>query len=493
MTTQTWYMLGVLAASIALLVLLINSKLKFHPFLALLVVSVLTALAAGENLNDIPKSLISGAGGTLGDTGIVVFLGAMLGRLLADTGAVGQIADLVIKHSSPKAAPWVMTAVAFAIGIPMFFEVGMVVLLPIVYAVALRLEVQTGRPKNWYVRILIPAVAALSCLHGMVPPHPGPIIAVNALHANLGLTIGLGLICAIPTVILAGPVYARWIAPRITLEPPAALISQYTGTTVEEAMAAEDATVATTPGASTTSRGGAAGKPTPGAVTQRVVPTWMAFVCVLTPVALMLLHTATELLAPKTTLDSVTSVLGAPTIAMLVGVLLSMLLLGLQTKTSGSAMKTSFGKSMASVASVVLIIAGGGMFNEVLKDSAIGQSILTASSHLHVNVIVLGWLIGLILSFCTGSATVGIVSASSIVSGLMIGQPPAIVALTVIAIGAGSIGLNWVNHAGFWFVKEAFGMTIGQATKTHMMVQTIVSVLGLVFALILSLAFGGAR
>ncbi|MDN5618783.1 MAG: GntP family permease [Kocuria sp.] len=460
MIGSTAYLVILLFASIALLILLINWKTKLHPFLALLITSGLTAFAAGEELGKIPETLIAGAGDTLGETGVVVALGAMLGRLLADSGAIQRIANLVIEHSSPKAAPWIMSGVAFIIGIPMFFEVGLVVLIPVIYAVASRLEKKTGYKKLWYLRILVPAIAALACLHGMVPPHPGPLIAVTGLGANIGLTIGLGLLCAVPTVILAGPVYARWIAPRVNLQPSAELIEQYTGEPSE-----------------------AEARPL------RTIPIWLAFATILVPVVLMLVHTVVQLVAPSSSFEPVAEVLGNPVIAMLAGVVFAALTLGWSSGMGGERIRSSFGASLKSIAGVILIIGGGGAFNEVLKDSGIGDAVVGATSHLEMNLILLGWLIGILLSFATGSATVGITSATGIVGPLIGDHSAAYVSLVVIAIGSGSIGLNWVNHAGFWFVKESFGMTLGQATKTHMMVQTLVSVFGLIFAFLLSFAF----
>lgn len=482
MTDSPTYLVGVLVVSILLLIFLINWRTKLHPFLALSVTSLVAAVAAGLPLADIPETLVDGAGGTLGETGLVVFLGAMLGRLLADSGAVGRIADLVVEHSSPRTAPWVMTGVSFLIGIPMFFEVGLVVLMPVIYAVALRLDVAAGRPKTWYLRILIPAVAALSCLHGMLPPHPGPTIAVNGLDANIGLTISLGLICAVPAVVLSGPVYAHFIAPRIRLEPSDDLVRQYAGTTPDEAQKQQDA-----------SGDGASALAT---VRKRVgadsgnelspVPTWLAFVCVLVPVVLMLFETLVDLVAPDSVLKTPAALVGQPVIAMLAGVLFAGTVLAWSSRMTGGDVKKSFGSSLGSVAGVALIIAGGGMFNEVLKTSDINDALVDVISGWDMNYILFGWIIGLVLSFCTGSATVGIVSATGILAPLVAGMAPAYISLVVIGIGSGSVGLNWVNHAGFWFVKESFGMTLGQATKTHMTVQTLVSIFGLLMALLLS-------
>jgi GntP family gluconate:H+ symporter len=389
---------------------------------------------------------------------------------------VHRIADVVIAHSTPRSAPWLLAVVSFAIGIPMFFEVGLVVLLPVIYTIAVRLEAAHQRPRTWYLRTLIPAIAALSCLHGMVPPHPGPLIAVSGLHANVGLTILLGLTCAIPTVILAGPLYANFIAPRFPLEPPAELIRTYAGVTPDQ-----PAPVPATGGAK--GAGDTGGAPAP----LRSIPTWMAFACMLVPVVLMLADAIVRLAAVRGSLLSFAQFIGDPVVAMLVAVVFAALALGLTSGMSGKDVRKSFSSALGPVAGIILIIAGGGAFNAVLQDAGIGQAIVLVVSSIHMNLIMLGWLVGIVLSFATGSATVGIVSATGIVGPLVTGLPPAEVSLIVIAIGAGSIGMNWVNHAGFWFVKEAFGMTISQATAAHMMAQTLVSVLGLCFALLLSI------
>lgn len=466
------YLLILLFGAIALLITLISSRAKVHPFLALFIVSTLTALAAGIPIDEIPETMTEGAGSILGHSGVVIALGAMLGKLLADSGAVRRIADIVLEHSTPTTAPWLMTAVSFVIGIPMFFEVGLVVLMPVIYSVAVRLEKAHGRPKMWYMRILIPAIAALSCLHGMVPPHPGPLIAVESLGADVGLTILLGLICAVPTVILAGPLYAKFIVPRVPHEPNQSLIQQYAGTTPDESDAAEKARH---------------GLDEQGRASHEV-PTWLAFTTVLVPVALMLLHSVVRIVAPESDFEHVAETVGDPVVAMLLGLIFAAVALGYAARLSGDNIRRSFGASLGPIAGVIMILAGGGAFNEVLKNSGIGDAIMDLAQNFDMNLIMLGWLVGVLMSFATGSATVAIVSATGIIAPMISGQSPMYLSLVAIAIGSGSISLNWVNHAGFWFVKESFGMTIGQATKTHMMVQTLVSVFSLGFALLLSLA-----
>ncbi|MFE6685169.1 GntP family permease [Streptomyces sp. NPDC057743] len=462
MTPHTWTLLITLAAAIGALIVLINSRLRFHPFAALVLVSIGVGLAAGESPGTISTSLEQGAGKILGNVGVTLAFGAMLGRVLSDSGATDKIARLVVDRAEGRRLPWYMAAAAFVIGIPMFFEIGLIVLLPLIFSVAQRLRHTDKVKGSPYLYLAAPAIAALSTLHGMVPPHPGPLIAVQGLHANLGLTTLVGLVCAIPTVILAGPVYGRWIAPRLAVYPDSELVAQFTG-----------------------------GRTTSGddvvAPARKPVPTGFAVTAVLVPVALMLLNTLAELALAKTSpLRPALAFIGEPVIAMFAGFLVALFVLGYRSGMPSEAIRTSLADSLKSVAGILLIIAGGGAFNQVLVDSGIGKAVQSAATGAHLNVLVLGWLVALLLSFSTGSATVGIVAATGILAPLTATGGSLHTALLVIAIGAGSIGLNYVNHAGFWLVKESFGMTLGQATKSHTAIQTLVSVCGLAMTLLLS-------
>ncbi|WP_328376649.1 GntP family permease [Streptomyces sp. NBC_00440] len=467
MTGHTWTLLIILAAAIAVLILLINSRLRFHPFVALMTVSIGVALAAGEPVEKIAESLESGAGGILGNVGVTLAFGAMLGRLLSGSGATDKIARLIVDRSGERSLPWYMAGAAFVIGIPMFFEIGLIVLLPLIFSVARRLQ-DTHRVKGSpYVFLATPAIAALSTLHGMVAPHPGPLVAVEGLHANLGITIVVGLICAIPTIIIAGPVYGRWIAPRLDVHPDPELVAKFTGPE------RSDDTTAT-----------AADGSAPPA---NKVRTGWALTAVLVPVVLMLLRTLAELVYDESSpVRHVLTFTGEPVIAMLAGFLFALFALGYRSDMTPDAIRSSLTDSLKAVAGILLIIAGGGAFNQVLEDSGIGKAVESAASGLHINVLILGWLLALLLSFSTGSATVGIVAATGILAPLAASGSSLHTALLVVAIGAGSIGLNYVNHAGFWLVKESFGMSLGQATKSHTAIQTIVSVCGLLMALLIS-------
>ncbi|MFE2989751.1 GntP family permease [Streptomyces sp. NPDC059262] len=478
MTSHTWYLLLVLTVAIGLLIYLINSRLRIHPFIALIVVTIGTGLAAGEPAAKLTGSIEEGAGGTLGDIGLTLALGAMLGRLLSDSGATDAIAHAIVDRSSNRRLPWLVAAAAFVIGIPMFFEVGLIVLLPLIFSVARRLEDDGATKGSPYVLLGVPAIAALSTLHGMVPPHPGPLTAMTGLHADLGLTLGVGIICSIPTVILAGPVYARWIAPRLAdVRPDPVLVAQFTG-------ADRDNEVGTT--IDTSSSGPAGGTHT--LTLQRAgVSTGLAVTSVLIPVALMLLRTLAEtVLDESSTVRAALTFVGEPLVAMLAGFLFALGVTLVRGGRSSEATRSSLTDSLKSIAAILLIIGGGGAFKQVLQDSGIGDAIASAAEGAHLNVIVLGWLIALLLSLTTGSATVGIVSATGIVAPLIGTGGGLEASLLVVAIGAGSLGLNYVNHAGFWLVKESFGMDLAQAAKTQTVVQTLVSVTGLGMALLLS-------
>lgn len=479
MTSHTWWLLLILTVAIAALIYLINGRLRVHPFVALIVVTVATGLVAGEPVADLTGSIEEGAGGTLGDVGVTLALGAMLGRLLSDSGATDAIARALVGRASPRGLPWLVGAAAFVIGIPMFFEIGLIVLLPLIFSVARRMEERGGANGSPYVLLGVPAIASLSTLHGMLPPHPGPLTAMTGLHADLGLTLLVGFVCAVPTVILSGPVYARWIAPRLPgVRPDAALVAQFTG--------AEGA--AGTRHAPATGADGSGARPDTGGGPRKGVPTGLAVAAVLVPVVLMLLRTLAEtVLDEDGGLAAALAFAGEPLVAMLAGLLFALGVTLVRGGRSGEEIRESLTGSLKSVAAILLIIGGGGAFKQVLQDSGIGDAIASAAEGAHVSVILLGWLIALLLSLTTGSATVGIVSATGIVAPLIGGNGGLEASLLVVAIGAGSIGLNYVNHAGFWLVKESFGMDLTQAAKTQTAVQTLVSVFGLGMALLLSL------
>jgi gluconate:H+ symporter, GntP family len=448
---------------VALLVALIVSRIRMHPLIALLVVSLAVGIVAGLDIASIAGATVAGAGHTLGVVGIVIALGAMLGKILADSGVTETIADSILNRSSDKMLPWAMAFAAFIVGIPMFFEVGLVVLLPLIFSVARKLEARGTVKGSAYVLIGVPVIAALASLHGMVPPHPGPLTAIATLKTSVGPTMVYGFISAIPAIILAGPVYGRFIAPRMSVRPDQALLDQFT-----------------LPGAQTST--GAA------ASAVKSAPVGIGILAVLMPAILMLANTFGETLLPRNSWGAkVTAFLGDPLIAMLVGVLFASTTLVYLRGGSTEKLREALGASLKPIAGILLIIAGGGAFQQILVKAKVGDAIVHLTQHFSLPPLLLGWLIAMLLSVSTGSATVGIVGAAGLLAPLAAADPSLNLPLLALAIGSGSLFFNYANHAGFWLVKESFGMTMGEATKTISVIQSIVALVGLVMVLLLNL------
>ncbi|MER5354056.1 gluconate:H+ symporter [Kitasatospora sp. NPDC002551] len=436
--------------SIGAIVLLIT-KLKLHPFLALTLGSGLLAAVAGAPFDKLLTSFSTGFGSTVAGVGLLIGLGAMLGKLLADSGGANIIADTVLSRSGPRALPWAMALIAAVLGLPLFFEVGVVLLIPIVLLVARRGNVPL-------MRIGIPALAGLSVLHGLVPPHPGPLVAVDALKADLGVTLALGLLIAVPTLIIAGPLFARlaerWVGP---LEIPEA--------TAPEAAAAK--------------AGEREHTPSFGAV----------LATILLPVVLMLGKALADVVVddPEAMVQRVFDFIGSPLIALLAATLLGMLTLGRAAGFDKARISDTVGKSLGPIAGIVFIVGAGGGFKQTLIDVGVGNAVSEWSSKWHISALLLGWLIAVLIRLATGSATVATITAAGIVAPLAADMSSTHAALLVLAIGAGSLFLSHVNDAGFWLVKEYFGMSVGQTLKSWSVMETVISVVAIALIMPLSL------
>lgn len=460
---------------VVVLVLLIVSKVRLHPLLALMGVSILVGVVAGMDLGKVVAAIESGAGETLGNVGIVIALGAILGKVLSDSGATERLANAVLTRSSTKALPWAMSGAAFIIGIPMFFEVGLVMLLPLIFSVAKKLEERGGLKGSPYIWVGVPAIAALAAMHGMVPPHPGPLTAIATLKTDVAPTLLYGLVAGIPAIILAGPVYARFIAPRMQVRPDAALLAQYTtaGRSSAGGSAGPD-------GASGPAGRAVPAKPEPGVA--------ISLLAVLLPALLMVFRTVGETTFPDNSAAAkVTVFLGEPVIAMFVGVIFAVVVLAYGRGAAAADVRQSMGESLKAIAGILLIIAGGGAFKQVLVEAKVGDAIVDLTQNLALPAMVLGWLIAMLLSVSTGSSTVGVVGASGLLAPLALADPSLNLPLLVIAIGSGSLFFAYANHASFWLVKESFGMNMTEATKAFSVTQSIVSVVGLIMVLLLNL------
>lgn len=457
MTSTDIHLLLTALASVLLLVALIVSRVRMHPLVALLVVCVGVGLATGMELGEIAKNITNGAGKTLGAVGVVIALGAMLGKILADAGITEQIANALLRHSSDRMIPWAMTLVAFIVGIPMFFEVGLVVMLPLVFSVARKLEGRERFKGSAYVYVGVPVIAALAAMHGMVPPHPGPLTAIAALKTSVGPTMLYGFIAALPAMVLAGPLYGAFIAPRMTTRPDQALLDQFTLTQKHAASAANPPGVA------------------------------LGAFAALLPALLMLVHALSETFLPKgSALAGAAAFVGNPIIAMLLGVLFAAVALVYARGGDAEDLCDAMGASLKPIAGIMLIIAGGGAFQQILTSAKVGDAIVHLTQQFAFPPLVLGWLIAMLLSVSTGSATVGIVGAAGLLAPLAGADPTLNLPLLALSIGSGSLFFNYANHAGFWLVKESFSMSMSEATRTITVVQSIVALIGLGMVLMMN-------
>jgi GntP family gluconate:H+ symporter len=442
----------IMAAVIGVVVIVVLiTQLKVHPFLALALGSGVLGAVAGMSLEKMIASFSNGLGMVVASVGVLIALGSMLGKLLAESGGADQIVDTIIAKSSVRTLPWAMTLIAVLIGLPMFFEIGLVLLVPVVLLVAKR----SGQP---LMLLGIPALAGLSVLHGLVPPHPGPLVAVSTVKADLGVTLALGLLVAIPTVIIAGPLFGRVAARWVHAEPPAGLMDEVPEEEQEEAAPRRRPGFALTVGT------------------------------VLLPVVLMLAKAVADVWldedgALRTALDAV----GTPLFALLVAVVVAMFTLGLPAGFDRARVSTIVAESLPPIASVLLIVGAGGGFKQTLIDAGVGKAITQAANGANISALILGWLVAVGIRLATGSATVATISAAGIVAPLAAGMSTSHTSLLVLAIGSGSLFFSHVNDAGFWLVKEFFGMSVGQTIKTWSVMETIISVVSIVFILLLNL------
>lgn len=446
--------LAVAAIGIALLVVLIV-WLKLHAFLALTIGALFVGVGSGIPLDKVTASYENGVGGVLGYVGVLIALGAMLGKLLADSGGADRLVETLLR-GRPATLPWKMALVASIIGIPMFFEIGLVLLIPVVM-------LAVHRSKGPAMRLGIPALAGLSVLHGFIPPHPGPLAAIAILHANVGVTLALGLLIAIPTVAVAGPLFGLLAARLVPI-------------------GAAGAGLAVTASGSA----GNAGDQKPSAS-----PTFAwTLVTLLSPLVLMLLKAAADIWLDKSApLRPVLDFIGDPVFALLVAVLLAMVTFGTAVGFTLPVLARKIADSLLPVVGVMLIVGAGGGFKQALVDGGTGNAIAKIALAAGLSTLVLGWIVAVLIRLATGSATVATVTAAGIIAPLAGGLSINHLSLVVLAIGAGSLFFSHVNDAGFWLVKEYFGLTVGQTIKTWSVMETVISVMGLLLTLALSAVF----
>ncbi|MFE0748939.1 GntP family permease [Gordonia sp. NPDC058843] len=441
-----WQLVVAALAGVAVIVVAITVA-KVHPFLALIGGGATVGIVAGESIPTVLESFTAGFGTTAAGVGILIALGAMFAKLLADSGGADEIVDTIVGHASPRMLPWAMALVGAIIGLPMFFEIGLVLLMPVIYLVA-------RRSGLGLIPIGIPALAGLSAMHGFVPPHPGPLVAIDALGADLGTTLGLGVLVAIPTIIVSGPLFGVLAGKWVTVDAP---------TTFDV-------------------------DPADGPTTKR--PSFaITMFSVLLPVVLMLGKAIAEIFIADEDqpVRRVLDILGTPLIALLIAVIVAMFTLGRGSGMDRETISKCTGAALPAIAGILLIVSAGGGFKEVLVDTGIGTLLADWATGANVSVLLLAWTLAALIRLATGSATVATITASSLILGLVDGMGSGELSLVVLAIGAGSVFLSHVNDAGFWLVKEYFGMTVGQTFKTWSMMETVLSVTGLIVVLALGL------
>ncbi|MBC7745043.1 MAG: gluconate transporter [Flavobacterium sp.] len=423
------------------LVILI-SWLKINPFIAFIFVAITTGLLLGIPFNKIVGSVQKGLGDTLGSLVIIIVLGAMLGKLVAESGAAQKIAEVMMNAFGKKYIQWAFVATGFIIGIPLFYGVGFVLLVPLVFSVVYQYKLHA-------VYIGLPMLAALSVTFGFLPPHPAPTALVVQFNANLGLTLLYGIIIAIPAIIIAGPLFATTLkhiksVPLQTFQPAA--------------LPAEKL---------------------PGAAS--------SFLSALLPVILLIVATTVPFIFTiKPVLQPFISFLAEPAIVMLLSLAVATYYLGLAQGRSMQSIMLVYGDSVKDIGLILLIIGSAGSLKQVLIDSGVSTQIASQLDGLNINPLMLAWLIAAIIRVCVGSATVAGLTTAGIVFPL-IAQTHANPNLMVLSIGAGSLFCSHVNDSGFWLFKEYFNLSIADTIRSWTAMESIVAVVGLGGVLLLNL------
>ncbi|MDO5034590.1 MAG: GntP family permease [Actinomycetaceae bacterium] len=447
-------LLGIAAVGV-LLILVLIIKFRLHAFVTLVLVSVLTAIVAGIPTGSLYDVVMGGFRSTLGDVGILVGLGAMLGKLVEHSGGAQALADTMISKFGEKRAPLALGVASLLLGFPMFFDAGLVVMLPIVFAVAARI----GGPILLYA---IPTAAAFSVMHVFVPPHPGPVAASTFFNTNLGLLLIVGLIIAIPTFYISGYLWGKYVGKK------------YNFTEVVGAVFGRD-----------------------GKDVKNPPKTSTVIAILVLPMILIFLNTGVDfatkagVIAGGEIWAQAFTFVGKSGIALLISVLVALPVLGTARGVEKNALEKLIDSSLGPIASVVFITGAGGMYGGVLRSSGIGNAIATQMEGLGIPVILAVYLVAVVLRLAQGSATVALTTAAGLMAPAVLAgdfSSMEIVAITL-AAAAGSVIGSHVNDSGFWLVGRLLGMDVKTTLKTWTMQQTIESVVGFVFASIIFVIF----
>jgi len=437
--------LFILACGIILLFFLIV-KLKLNSFLSLVLIAMLMGYAEGLPIAKIIPTIQSGLGATLGGLAIVVSFGAMLGKLMAESGGAQRIATTLINVFGRKNVKWAVCLTGFTVGIALFYEIGFVLLIPLIFTIAVSAKIPL-------LEVGIPMAAALSVTHGFLPPHPGPTAISVIYNADIGLTLIYGVIIAVPTVIVAGPLLYNTVRDLNPAVPQ--------------------------------------GLYNPKVFTDEEMPSFLTSVSTaLIPVFLMAASAIAKMALPKESIiQNILVFLGNPDIALSISVAVAIFTFGLNRGKSITEVMKTIESAVVAIAMILLIVGGGGALKQILIDSGVGKYIGQLMAGSNLSPLVLAWLIASVIRISVGSATVAALTTGGIVAPLiaMSGVSPE---LMVLATGAGSLIVSPPNDPGFWLFKEFFGLTIKETVRTWCAVETVIAVMGLIGVLVLNLFIG---
>ncbi|MBU6399784.1 MAG: GntP family permease [Verrucomicrobia bacterium] len=470
-------LIGTLVAVAGLIVGI--TRFKLHAFIALMLAALFVGVCAGMEPAKIATGFQAGVGAMLGSIAVVVGLGVILGQLLVESGGAEVVARQLIAGLGAPRAGWTMLAVGLIVGIPVFFTVGLVLLMPVLRSVA--------RETQQSVVVLgIPLLAGLSVVHGLLPPHPGPLAAIGTFNqvlgkTDLGKTILYALLLGAPAAVIAGPVFARFVARQADLEPVVA-DSAFAPLSAMAAGAGSNSPVGNPPRDPGSTRDSETRRP----VRDGGPPAcWLVLFVILLPVLLMLLSTFAQLALPiSDPLRRWTEFTGDPNVAMLIAVLVALSGFGLARGFDRQRLLKLSNDCLPPVANILLVVGAGGGFSGVLQASGVGQALADLARGCHLSPLLLGWLTAALIRVGTGSATVAITLAAGLVAPIAAAASGVNRELLVLATGAGSLILSHVNDGGFWFVKEYFGLSATQTLKTWTVLETILSVVTLALVLL---------
>ena len=446
MTPSSGYGLLLYAAIAIIALIVLIARYKINPFIVITLVAIGLGLMAGMPAGSVIGAYEGGVGKTLGHIALVVALGTMLGKMMAESGGAEQVARTLIDRFGERNAHWAMVCIAFLVGLPLFFEVGFVLLVPIAFTVARRVGVSV-------LMVGLPMVAGLSVVHALVPPHPAAMLAVQAYQASVGQTLMYAILIGVPTAIIAGPVFAKFIVPRIQLPDVNPLEQQFINREPRARLPSCSITLGT----------------------------------ILLPVLLMLIGGWANLIStPGSVFNQFLQFIGNSVMALLIATVVSFWTLGLAQGFSRESILKFTNECLAPTASITLLVGAGGGLNRILIDSGVTTEIVGLAQDFQLSPLFMGWVFAALMRIATGSATVAMTTASGIVAPVALGLGYPHPELLVLATGAGSVIFSHVNDGGFWLVKEYFNMTVAQTFKTWTVLETLISVIAFGFTLILS-------